>query len=225
MSLNLKKTTNIEDMADFTVSAIKSQLQSGKRVLLFLAGGSAISVEIKIAEILRNNGDQNLLKNLTVTLTDERYGELGHVDSNWQQLAEKGFILPGAKLIPVLNGEDRNITVEKFNKNLNEEFTGAEYKIGLFGIGPDGHTAGILPESEATQSEDLAFGYDTATFSRITMTFKAIEKLDEVVVWAQGENKWWVIKDLMEKNINLEKQPAQILKKVPLLMIFSDYVK
>jgi 6-phosphogluconolactonase/glucosamine-6-phosphate isomerase/deaminase len=74
-------------------------------------------------------------------------------------------------------------------------------------------------------SDELAFGYDTPTFSRITITPKVIEKLDEAVVWAQGEDKWGVVKDLIRNEIKIEKQPAQILKKVPLLTIFSDYSK
>ena len=93
----------------------------------------------------------------------------------------------------------------------------------MFGIGADGHTAGILPESKAVMSQDMAFGYDTPTFSRITITPKVIERLDEVVVWVQGEEKWKVVKDLMSEDINITKQPAQILKKVPLLTIFSDF--
>ena len=156
-------------------------------------------------------------------LTDERYGSVGHRDSNWQQLLDKGFILPQAKLIPVLFGDDKKNTVEKFNQNLIKEFKKAEYKIGLFGVGVDGHTAGILPESEAILSLNLACGYDIPTFSRITITPKAKEKLDEVVVWAQGKDKWSVIKNL-NKNSDIIKQPAQILKRVPLLTIFTDYL-
>ena len=71
-------------------------------------------------------------------------------------------------------------------------------------------------------AKDLAFGYDTATFSRITITFKAIEKLDGAVVWAQGKDKWKVLEEL-QTDISLIKQPAQILKKIPLLTIFSDF--
>ena len=223
MSLNFKTTTKIDEAADFVASAIWRELESGKHVLFFLTGGSSISVGLKISDILKTKVVPNLLKNLTITLTDERYGPIDHFNSNFFQLTEKGFSLPQAKVIPILIDEDKNITVEKFNQNLNEEFTQAEYKIGLFGVGSDGHTAGILPESEAIHSLNLAFGYETATFSRITMTFKAIEKLDEVIVWAQGKDKWKVLKDL-QTDIDLTKQPVQILKKVPLLTIFSDYL-
>ena len=222
MSIVFKTTTNIEDAAGFVASSVLNQLKLGKKVLLFLTGGSSISVGVKIADILKEQSAENLLQNLVVTLTDERYGPTDSPDSNWHQLLEKGFNLPGVKLLPILNGEDKNTTVEKFNAKLNEEFTKAEYKIGLFGIGRDGHTAGILPESLAVSAETLAFGYDTATFSRITITFNAIEKLDEAIVWAQGKDKWKVLEEL-QTEINFIKQPAQVLKKVSLLTIFSDF--
>jgi 6-phosphogluconolactonase/glucosamine-6-phosphate isomerase/deaminase len=226
MSLELKTTTNTEDTANFLASSILKQLKSGKTVLFFVTGGSSISVGSKVSKILREYPDTNLLKNLIVTLTDERYGKVGHPDSNWQQLKDRGFDIPQAKLISILIGDDRNTTVEKFNIILNTELImskESEYRIGLFGIGSDGHTAGILPESVAVNSENLACGYDTPTFSRITITPKMIEKLDEAVVWAQGKDKWKIVESLLSENIPIDKQPAQTLKKVPLLTIFSDY--
>ncbi len=218
MSFTVKTTTKAEDAANFVVSSILNQLKLGKRVLFFMAGGSSISVAVKVAELLREHPHQNL----TITLTDERYGPSDHFNSNYFQLLEKGFNLPEAKLIPVLIDDDRNITTEKFIKILEEELKLADYRIGLFGIGVDGHTAGILPNSLAIQCQDLVCSYDTPVFSRITITPKVIEKLDEAIVWAQGEEKWEVLKNL-EKNIDINLEPAQILKKVPLLTIFSDY--
>jgi 6-phosphogluconolactonase/glucosamine-6-phosphate isomerase/deaminase len=218
-NINLQTTNKVEDPAGFIVNAILKQLELGKKVLFFVTGGSSVAVGIEVSKIIKDHPHQNL----TVMLTDERYGPIGHPDSNWQQLLQKGFSLPEAKLIPVLTGDSPEITTEKFNQNLERELQGAEYKIGLFGVGKDGHTAGNLPNSISVNSENLAFGYDTPDFYRVTMTPKAIEKLDEVVVWMQGEDKWKVIEDLEEKEIDIIKQPAQILKKVPLLTIFSDY--
>ncbi len=219
MNFAVKTTTKAEEAADFVSSSILNQLKLGKRVLFFMAGGSATSVGLKVSEILKKYP----LQNLTITLTDERYGPIDHFNSNYFQLTEKGLDLPGAKIIPILNGDDRHITAEKFNKILNEEFKIAQYKIGLFGVGTDGHTAGILSGSDALNSPDLVCDYDTPIFSRISITPKAIEKLDEAIVWAQGQDKWKILKDLAEENIDIFKQPAQILKKVPLLTIFTDY--
>lgn len=221
MSINLATTTDPEDAANFIASAVLNKLNAGRRVLLFLTGGSSIAVGLKVAEFLQKYPHQNL----TITLTDERYGPADHFNSNFFQLVEKGFYLPEAKIIPILFDEDRNITTEKFDKVLETELKLAEYKIGLFGVGVDGHTAGILPESPAAIASGFAFSYETPIFSRITITPKVIEALDEAVVFMQGKEKWEVIKDLLEKNVEIVKQPAQLLKKVPLLTIFTDYKK
>ncbi len=224
MSITIQTTTDTKDAANFIAGSILNQLKSGKHVLFFVAGGSSIPVGVKVSEIVRKHPHQNL----TVTLTDERYGPIDHFNSNYFKLTEKGFNLPEANIIPILIDDDRNITTEKFNTRLAQELGKAQYKIGLFGVGSDGHTAGILPESVAVQSSALVSSYNTAVFSRITITPKAIEQLDEVVVWMQGKEKWEAIKNLsenLEKDIDISKMPAQILKKVPLVTIFTDYQK
>jgi 6-phosphogluconolactonase/glucosamine-6-phosphate isomerase/deaminase len=211
--------TVTENSADSLALSISTQLNSGKPVLFLVGGGSGIAVSVKVSEILEKNLNQ---KNLTIMPTDERYGPVGHPDSNWQQLTEKGFSLPDAKLIPVLRGEDTITTTQKFAQTLKEEFSKDSYKIGLFGIGADGHTAGILPGSDAVDSPDLAYTYKTPTFERITMTPKAILQLDEIVLYAEGKNKWKTLTELKQDK-DIHEQPAQILKKVKKLKIFTDY--
>ena len=221
MSITLKPTTDTHVPAEYIAGVIIKELELGKNVLWFVAGGSSIPVAVEAARIIREHSHQKL----TVTLTDERYGPLDHTDSNWRQLFEKGFNLPGALLIPVLGENNRTVTTEKFNTILEEELKNNEYVIGLFGAGVDGHTAGILPESPAVSSNDLACVYHTESFERITITPKAIGYLDEIIIFAQGREKWKVIEDLLEREIDITKQPAQILKQAPLLTIFSDYTK
>lgn len=219
MSLNIKTTINVEDEASFVAEIIIKKLSEGKKVLFFLTGGSSVFVGVKVADLIKDKE----LDNLTIMLTDERYGSINHTDSNWFQHLQKGIEFPKAKIIPILIGENIETTTKKFAENLKTEFEKADYMIGLFGVGKDGHTAGNLPESVAVNSKDFASYYDTPAFSRITMTPLAIQKLDEAVVWMQGEEKWPVVKDLIEKEIEITKQPAQILKKIPLLTIFTDY--
>ncbi len=208
----------IEQAANFIATIIHQKTKLGVNILLFVTGGSSIQVALKIAEILK----ENTFNNLTVMLTDERYGPINHTDSNWQQLIGQGFNIKGAKLIPILTGDDANTTTQKFNEELHEEFKKDSYKIGLFGIGADGHTAGILPDTSAVNSPNLADTYKTEKFERITMTPKAIIQLDEAVIFAKGQDKWPTLEKLKNKVVDLNEQPAQILKKVPLLTMFTD---
>jgi len=219
MNLNIKTTKDIEEIADFVAGSINRKLEKGKRVLWFVTGGSSIKVQSRIANKIKTN----LPGRLVITLTDERFGEENHSDSNWFQLKQLGFEIPNAKIIVFLTGESFRETTERLREVIKEEIKKADYKIGNFGIGIDGHTAGILPNSEAVNSKELVCAYGTPQFDRITITPKVILELDEAVVWMQGEDKWQVVKDLIENDIEIIKQPAQILKKVPLLTIFTDY--
>ena len=219
MDIEIKTTTEPKVAAEFLASRILEKLGLNKKVLWFVPGGSSIKVAAEAAKIISKNPHQNL----AVMLTDERYGPVGFPDSNWQQLLDTGFSLVEAKLMPVLNGSAREETTENFNINLKLELERADYKIGLFGIGTDSHTAGILPESPAIESKEFAFRYNTEKFERITITPKTIVELDEAVVLVQGEGKWGVLENFKNKNVDLRTAPVQILKVVPKVTIFSDY--
>ena len=67
---------------------------------------------------------------------------------------------------------------------LKEELKRADYKIGIFGVGVDGHTAGILPQSVAVNTEEIIFGYETPEYDRITITPKTIASLDQAILYA-----------------------------------------
>lgn len=212
------QTNEPELAANFIASQILSQLQAGRRVLWFVSGGSAIAVAVSAAEKIAKFPHHSLV----VTLTDERYGPLNHQDSNWRQLLEAGFKLPEARLISVLTGADFLATAQIFSEKLRTEETLADYKIGLFGIGPDGHTAGILPDSPAVSASGLVSAYEAGIFKRITITPAAILKLDEGIVFATGPVKWPVLKRLDEE-LEITNQPAQVLKHLAKLTIFTDY--
>ena len=195
---------------------INKHLDNGERVLWLIPGGSSIEVAILTAEQLTAD-----LSNLTVSLTDERYGPVGHADSNWRQLQAAGLKLPGAKLQPVLNGESLERTTASYCEFLQTNFDQADYAIGLTGIGIDGHTVGIKPHSPALESQQLVCGYQAEDYQRLSITPKAIRHLDEMIVYAVGQEKWPVL-EALKQNLAINEQPAQILKQVPKLIIFND---
>jgi 6-phosphogluconolactonase/glucosamine-6-phosphate isomerase/deaminase len=204
--------------ADFLAQVLSRVGKHGQKILWFIPGGSGLAIAVATAQRLVGQ----VPANLTVMLTDERYGPVGHADSNWQQLLAAGFTLPGAVLIPVLNAVSLEETARAYNQVLQRELAAADYKLGLFGLGVDGHTAGILPHSPAVFSADLACAYDAGNFQRLTMTPRALAWLDEAVVYAVGTNKRSAWAELAA-DVNINDQPAQALKQIPKLTIFSDY--
>ncbi len=197
--------------------SITRQLTLGKRVLWLVPGGSAIAIAVAVSKILKDID----LTNLTVTLTDERFGPTDHQNSNWYQFQQAGFA-PRANLIPVLGEKDIDYTTRNFAQNLARELAMADYKLGFFGMGADGHTAGILPGSMAVKSSELAANYTAGDFQRITITPATIKMLDEAVLYAVGSSKQKALVDL-GKDLPLNEQPAQILKSVNEFIVYNDY--
>jgi 6-phosphogluconolactonase len=210
-----------EGAAAYIAGVVREKLGAGKRVLLFLSGGSAIAVAVTLTKKLRGTPSVRLL---TITLMDERYGEVGHADSNWQQLLDAGCMLPGATLLPILRGGDMTATADAFANAITEQLEIADYRIGLFGIGPDGHTAGILPHTSAVAETDIVHAYEVGGYQRITLTIPALTWLDEAVAYAIGEAKWPVL-DQLKTDLPVDHQPAQLLKIIPTLTIFNDHLE
>ena len=211
----------VEEATDNIVKVLKLHLEKGDRVLWLLSGGSGINVAIRASKKLEGID----LTNLFVGLTDERYGLVGHKDENWQQLLDNSLSLPGANLYRTLTGQDIDQTTTAFDNWLKSQLEKSDYKIGIFGFGADGHTAGIKPDSSAVSAPNLAASFIGDDFERITVTFKTIKQLDEVVIQASGINKLPIIRDLMNSNIPLNKQPVQILKLVPHATLYTNNKK
>ena len=208
---------NADAVAKYLAELIDAKLAAGQKVLWLVPGGSAIKIAAKTSKRLRQP-----LNNLTVTLTDERYGRVGHKDSNWPQLQAAGFHLQGATLQPVLLGKNLTLTTKDYSQMLQTDIKNTDYSLALAGMGPDGHIFGIKPGSPAIDTNQTVVGYDWEDYVRITPTPKFIKQLDEVVVYAVGQEKWPQFESL-KKNLDPSEQPAQLLKQLKKAIIFSDY--
>lgn len=214
-----KKLSGTQPVVDHIAKVLREHLDKGEKVTWLVCGGSSIDIAAGVSESLFGTDTSKL----TVTLTDERYGDVGHADSNWLQLEQAGFRLEKALTIPVLANKDLNQTVDDFGATLDTALHSADYKIALFGMGGDGHIAGILPDSTAVLADGYAAGYETPDFTRITMTFAAIQLLDEAVLYVRGDKKLKALENLQQP-LTLQHQPAQIIKKLPNTTIYNDQI-
>ena len=208
----------VKSAAEHLATTIKEHLAADEHVLWLLSGGSGINVVLETDRLLTGTD----LTRLSVTLSDERYGNVGHADENWQQLLDGGLKLEGATLYRPLMNEDRTITTDEFGAWIMQVMSDANYKIGLFGIGNDGHTAGIKPKSSAVEATAWADSFKGDDFERITITPFAISQLDEIVVQASGADKLPILKSLLHENLPVSDQPAQVLKSVSKCTLYTD---
>jgi 6-phosphogluconolactonase len=152
---------------------------------------------------------------------------MGDKDSSWQQLIDAGFSLPGAQLFPVLGNKNIEETTDNYNDLLEKIIESADYKIGLFGMGPDGHTAALFPNfPELNEDKHLVTHLDNSPkppARRMTMTVAAIKKLDEAVLFAMGQEKRLFLSKL-QNDAPYQEQPLQALKLTSKLTIFNDQI-
>lgn len=230
--------------ADFIVSNVKKVLLDGIPVLLMLSGGSGINV----AKNLDFRIDIKYLKNLTITVTDERV-VIGK-DNNFENLIEvlPSILINNVRFIDtsvksISRVSDVGTHSKRFEKQLHawikQNPTGKI--VALLGIGADGHTAGILPFDKnpalETNNEKWIVGYaiddyyknpDTINehHYRTTITFPFIlNKIDMVVVYAVGENKKQVLRKIVTEEGDVNKMPSRIFReRKGETQIFTDQI-
>jgi 6-phosphogluconolactonase/glucosamine-6-phosphate isomerase/deaminase len=139
-----------------------------------------------------------------------------------------GFSLPGAKLQPVLTGAGSVSDAADFAAFLSKQLEEADFALGQFGIGPDGHTAG-LPAKGAAPSDALADYYKSDVFlevapaqpDRISITPAGISRLTEAIACVRGESRHHQL-DRLAQNLPYAEQSSQALKLAPKCTIFND---
>lgn len=205
----------VDTVIDHVVDTLSSHLLSGERVVWLLSGGSAIEPQVRIAQALQKLD----VTHLHVGLVDERYGPVGHKDENYLQLMNALFPFYVSRVLSGKSGPD---TAKSFGAKTKKALREADFSLGIFGIGADGHTAGIKPGSPAATSTEPAIFYEWDDHQRITLAPPTLRQLDEAIIYAVGTEKAETLRTLMQKDSSISDQPAQLLKSVKSCTLFTD---
>lgn len=207
-----------------TAELVKYLLDAAKMhesILLLVSGGSAISTE---ADVL--NAVNDLPQILSVLPMDERYGPYGHGDSNMAQLGER---LKSGNILPIHDVLEQNLpfneTVERYSLLAQDLFARADHIAAIFGIGPDGHTAGLLPHSPATSDTvSTVIGYSWQDYTRMTLGTSSLLQIDSAFVLAYGDNKKPALNRLRVNDETFEDLPAKLLYDIPEVTIYNNFI-
>ncbi len=206
--------------------AICDGLADGKRVLWLVSGGSNIQLEKDVMDLVRDHaGDK--LAGLAVMPIDERYGPPSHKDSNVQQLREAGFDQGAATLVDVLvHDVPFDQTVGFYTDVAAAAFANAGVVVGQFGMGSDGHIAGIKPSSPATEpDESTVAGYEWEDYRRMTLMPAALRQVTVAFMPAYGDDKRGPLLHLQKNDQPFARLPAVLLYELPEVYVYNDQLE
>jgi len=211
--------------------AISSEIQNHKNtnVLLLLAGGSAL-------DVLDEMDTAYINEYVTIMMMDERFTN-DPEKNNFMQMSRTAFhtivTSQGATLISSIPKEEENQKdfAQRIENTLRTYLTENPKApiIALFGIGPDGHTAGIFPMN-ATDFVDtygqgglyVPVNYDkNSSPERASITPKFINQyITKSFVYARGEEKMPIVRNMHETH-SLHDMPAHIHEQID-SRLFTD---
>ena len=205
---------------------------SDRATLLMLSGGSSFKILDSISE-------ENMSESLTVSMLDERFSQDQKIN-NFNQLQETEFYKTAlSKDVNFFGTSPRNIDTskslqERWENNLHRwADTNREGKIiATFGMGPDGHIAGIFPYPEDKEKFKKLFLGESWTVSyttdkhqyaeRLTTTPAFFQRIDSAIIFITGQEKKPAFDKLVSKSASIEELPAMLLHDLKNAEVFTD---
>jgi 6-phosphogluconolactonase/glucosamine-6-phosphate isomerase/deaminase len=207
--------------------------RNNKPLLVLLSGGSSL-------ELLDFIKDTSIEPGVTFGMLDDRYDRDPEINS-YQIVSHSGFYLralrKGAVFLDssVYEVESLDVYADRYQSYIKKWMK--LYPQGIIratvGIGPDGHTSGILPHPEDPKKfetlfngERLIVGYDVGTKNphkfRMTSTFTLMRKFDKVLTYMKGENKKEALQKVMAEEGDLPTTPGRIIRELNDVLLFTD---
>jgi 6-phosphogluconolactonase len=205
-----------EVAAERVVRAAGEAVASSGKFSLVLAGGGTPKAlyELLASDAYRDRIDWPKVE---IYFGDERTVGPDHPDSNYRMAAES--LLTRVPIQPEnvhrMRGEiDPNEAAIEYGQLLKQKFGDGGPDLVLLGMGDDGHTASLFPNTEAlneTKHRAVANRVEKLNTWRITMSAPFINRAREVVVLVAGAGKAKRLAEVLEGPRELQRLPVQLI--------------
>ena len=228
-SYKLHRYTDQEEVARATATLISSNINSAleikNRVQIALSGGSTPA---KVYSLL---GDIDLpWERVDIILGDERWVDPSDESSNSLMirntlLSKKFGIKANFYPVPTLEMGTPKKSARSFCEILEKICTKEPPSLDfiLLGLGEDGHTASLFPNSEAVREKtDYVTVGQGKGLDRITLTAPFINATDKIMFLVTGVHKQMALKRLIDPFESEERTPAKLIRTESDIVIVAD---
>jgi 6-phosphogluconolactonase len=222
----LRRLTTPQDLfqaaAEEIIRAATEAIAQRGRFTIALSGGSTPK---NLYRLIAANASASLpWTQMFFFWGDERHVPPDDPDSNYR-MAKEALLskvpIPPANIfrIPAEN-PDASAAAETYEQTLRKFFSLARgefprFDLILLGMGPDGHTASLFPETEALQEKSrlvVANWVEKMQTSRITLTLPVLNAARCVAFLVSGTDKAAVLHEVLEGNAPAEKYPSRLVQ-------------
>jgi len=203
---------------DFAEKAKKAIAERG-RFAVALAGGSTPEAAYKILASEYGESTDLDWNRVHVFFGDERTAPPDHEDSNYRMASETLLDHVSVGSVHRMRGE---LPPDEAAADYEEElrsFFGAEdpprFDLIMLGIGGDGHTASLFPETEALEVTDrlaVANSVPKLETTRLTLTAPVINAARAVTFLVAGEDKAEALREILEGDAGPRAYPAKLVR-------------
>ena len=179
-------------LAEDVAAILAKGVEERDRAVLVVSGGST-----PLGFFRRLSKQSIAWPKVTVTLADERWVDPAHEDSN-ENLVRENLLINEAKSASFLALKSADATPEEGEATLDRALEGlGAFDAVVLGMGVDGHTASLFPQSSALKqgldmhSDKSAIAVDpvTAPYQRMSMTLPRLLKTQNLIIHITGKEK------------------------------------
>jgi 6-phosphogluconolactonase len=224
--IELRRLTTPQDLfqaaADEVIRCATSAVAERGRFTIALSGGSTPR---NLYTLIAANASSSLpWDRMFFFWGDERHVPPDDPESNYRMAKEtllSKVAIPPANIfrIPAEN-PDAAAAAEAYEETLRTFFGVApgefpRFDLILLGIGPDGHTASLFPDTLALQEKSrlvVANWVEKLETSRITLTLPVLNAARCVAFLVSGTDKAAALHEVLEGNAAAEKYPSKLVR-------------
>jgi 6-phosphogluconolactonase len=224
--IELRRLTTPQDLfqaaAEEVIRAATGAITERGRFTIALSGGSTPK---NLYTLIAANASASLpWDRMFFFWGDERHVPPDNPDSNYRMAKEtllSKVAIPPANIfrIPAEN-PDASAAADAYEQTLRKFFAVApgefpRFDLILLGIGPDGHTASLFPETAALEETSrlvVANWVEKLQTNRITFTLPVLNAARCVAFLVSGTDKAAVLHEVLEGNAPAEKYPSKLVR-------------